>query len=265
MNKINKYILIASVSSLSVSCDIMQEVVNASNEIVMNMPSESVDIAAGLKAALNRGTGTAVAQLHKTDGFFKDELIKIYLPEEAKFIYDNKDHYLLKSTGISKQIDDVILSMNRVAEEASAKAAPIFTDAVSQITFADAEAILFGEDNAATVYLKNKSYNKLYSEFKPDVDLVMNKDLGLGFSANSSWTLLADKYNKAVDMGGSMLGWKKTNTDLSKHVTEKALDGVFVKIEDEEKLIRKDPKERVTQILKDVFGKLDNQSNNSNN
>ncbi|MCK5825146.1 MAG: DUF4197 domain-containing protein [Ichthyobacteriaceae bacterium] len=271
MKNYKKYLLFGVLSFAITSCDVVDNVLGVAEDEIFK--PEYLDISQGLKEALNVGTDTAVVQLNKKNSYFGDELIKIVLPEEAKIIFNHKDDDIFKAVGISKQIDDVILTMNRVAEQVAIEAKPIFTDAILDITIDDAEGILYGEDNAATEYLKSKSNTKLFDTYSPKVDSVMKLDLGLGYSADDAWVLLSENYNEYVDEYNVVANLNNSTaeytgldlmelcypvtTNLGGHVTEKALFGLYMKIEDEEKLIRKDPMARVTKLLEDVFGKLD--------
>jgi hypothetical protein len=206
-------------------------------------------VIAGLKEALNVSTDTSVAILSKLDGFYKDELVKILLPPEAQVVYTN----ISKVPFGQDLIDKTILAMNRAAEDASKEATPIFKNAITSITIQDGFAILRGSDTAATAYLNSKTYSPLKSTFQPKIDASLSKPLVLGLSANDTYKNLIDAYNTA-SLGGILFSEIKTNS-LSEHVTTKALNGLFLKVSEEEKAIRKDPVARVTDILKKVFSK----------
>jgi Protein of unknown function (DUF4197) len=140
-------------------------------------------------------------------------------------------------------VDQAILSMNRAAEEASKSAAPIFVNAIKQMGFQDALGILRGTDTAATSYLKGKTLTALTAAFKPVIDAALQKT-----EATKYWKTVFDTYNKLPTT------FKKVNTDLSGHVTDKALTGLFYQVALEEQKIRKDPAARVNDVLKKVFG-----------
>ena len=220
--------------------------------------SES-EIAEGLKSALIVGTDTSVTTVSKTDGYFKDEVIKIFLPPEADVIYDNKDNVLFETIGLDDKLDDVILSINRAAENAANKAKPIFVNAITSMTIVDAMDILYGTDTAATHYLRQNTFSELKTSFKPDMQDALNTDLVAGVSANDTWDELTNAYNDVANSwAGQIAGLTPVETELDDYVTGKALDGLFVKIAEEEKDIRKNPLARVNDILKKVFALLDN-------
>lgn len=193
------------------------------------------DVAAGLKEALNNGINNGTAKLSAVDGFFKDAAIKILLPPEAE-----KMEKTLRGFGLGKIVDDAVLSMNRAAEDAAKSAAPIFLDAVKQMSINDAWGILKGGDTAATVYLKNKTTASLTAAFKPVIDKSLEKT-----DATKYWNKAFTTYNKFT--------FNKINPDLSAYVTEKALYGIFHEVGEQEKLIRKDPLARTSDMLKKVF------------
>ncbi|HEU4470084.1 MAG TPA: DUF4197 domain-containing protein [Flavisolibacter sp.] len=194
------------------------------------------EIVSGLKEALNTGANNAGRQLSAVDGFFKDAAIKVLMPPEAQ-----KAEKKLRSLGMGKLVDDAILAMNRAAEDASKSAAPIFVDAVKQMSFQDAVGILRGGDFAATDYLKGKTTASLTESFRPVIEASLKK-----VDATKYWNAVFTAYNK--------FSTEKVNTDLSAYVTEKALSGIFFQVGKEEQKIRKDPMARTSEILKKVFG-----------
>lgn len=194
------------------------------------------EIIAGLKEALTVGTDQATKRLSLADGFFKDAVIRILMPEEAK-----KVEQKLRSLGMGKQVDNAILAMNRAAEDAAKNAAPIFVNAVKEMSFADALAILRGSNDAATSYLRSKTTTALTEAFRPVIESSLQKT-----NATKYWNTLFTTYNK--------FSTDKVNPDLGAHVTEKALVGIFYQLAQEEGKIRKDPTARTTEILKKVFG-----------
>ena len=215
------------------------------------------EIAQGLKSALEVGTQYALKTLGKEDGFLLDQAVKIGLPEDAaKFIQKASAHpltaYLVK--GLE---DQLVKTMNRAAEVAVEDVVPIFVDAITGMTIQDANNILFSKnDFAATDYLKSKTYNPLSKTCLSIIEDALNKKiLGVG-SAQDVWSLLSQAHNTASSLVPS-LGWEPIETDLSLYTTHKALDGVFVKIGDEEQNIRYNASARVNDILKKVFGQLD--------
>jgi hypothetical protein len=198
----------------------------------------TTEIAGGLKEALNKGVETGTAKLSAVDGFFKDAAIKILLPPEAQ-----KVEKTLRSAGFSKPVDDAILSMNRAAEDAAKSAAPIFLDAIKQMTINDAVGILKGGDSAATTYLRNKSTAALTEAFKPVISNSLDK-----VDATKYWNTVFTTYNKLP------FATSKVNPDLTAYVTDKALAGIFHEIALQEAQIRQNPAARTTDLLKKVFG-----------
>lgn len=195
--------------------------------------------ASGLKEALNVGTGNAVGLLSKPNGYFENQMVKILMPKQIQKVAD-----VLGKIGYQPQVDEFVLSMNRAAEAAAPKAKEIFIDAIKQMTFEDAVKILKGNQTAATEYLKSKTSGTLSESFKPIISSSMTN-----VGATRQYELLIGTYTKAFPI----LGLEKL--DLDRYVTNKALDGVFYMIGEEEKQIRTNPAARVTELLKTVFGK----------
>lgn len=193
------------------------------------------EIVNGLKEALSVGADNASGKLSAADGFFKDAAIKVLMPEEAK-----KAEKKLRSLGMNKLVDDAILSMNRAAEDASKSAAPIFINAVKNMSFQDALSILRGGDFAATNYLKAQTTAALTEAFRPAIEASLAK-----VGATKHWNAVFSTYNK--------FSADKVNPDLVAYVTEKALYGIFHQLSLEEQKIRKDPMARTTDLLKKVF------------
>ncbi|WP_075602521.1 DUF4197 domain-containing protein [Saccharicrinis aurantiacus] len=245
--KLFKTFTIALLSLLISSCAELQKVAQS---LPVDAPLSEADVSAGLKEALKVGTDSAVNILGATDGYFKDDLVKILLPPEANIIIDNAS----KVPGGQKLIDDVILNINRAAEDAAKEATPIFMDAIKEMTITDAMTILNGEQNAATEYFKSKSYQKLFELYQPKIHASLSKDLVAGVSAKNTWDTLTKNYNKiAGSFFGQMADLKTVETEIDKYLTQKALDGLFLKLSEEEAKIRQDPAARVTDILKKVF------------
>ncbi|WP_321346393.1 DUF4197 domain-containing protein [uncultured Draconibacterium sp.] len=219
-----------------------------------NTPLTQSEIVAGLKEALITGTNNSVSILGAQDGYYKDELVKILLPPEADIIVDN----IGKVPGGQKLLDDVLLHINRAAEDAAKEAAPIFVNSIKSMTINDAVVILKGDDNAATSYLHKTTYDQLFELYQPKIKTSVEKDLVGGVSTKESWDTLVGKWNLVADSFiGKTAGLEKVDTQLEDYLTAKALDGVFIKIAAEEKLIREDPAARVTSLLKKVFGSVD--------
>jgi uncharacterized protein DUF4197 len=193
------------------------------------------EVVNGLKEALQVGTNKGTERLSAVDGFFKDAVIKILMPPEAE-----KVEKKLRSLGMGKQVDDAILSMNRAAEDAAKSAAPIFINAIKQMSIHDAFGILKGGDYAATNYLKDKTTMSLTEAFRPVIESSLKK-----VNATKYWNTVFTTYNKFTT--------DKVNPDLPAYVTEKAMTGIFYQVGQEEQKIRKDPVARTTDLLKKVF------------
>ncbi len=213
------------------------------------------DVISGLKEALIVGARNAAGKLSSNGGYYSDLEVRIPLPDEAKVIVGN----MSKIPGGEKLIEDVVLSINRAAEDAAKEVIPIFVNSVTQMTVNDAFGVLRGADNAATQYLVSTTYDELYSLYKPKISVSTNKEIVAGISAQESWTTLTGKWNTlANSIAGRLAGFKPVTTDLDDFLTKKALDGMFLKVEGEELKIRKEVSARVTPILQKVFGSLDN-------
>jgi hypothetical protein len=194
-------------------------------------------ITRGLKEALSIGTGNAVSNASQEDGYFKNPNIRIPLPANI-----TKMEKVLDAAGMGQQVDDFKLSMNRAAEKAAPEAKELFIDAITQMSFSDAENILKGGDNAATLYFKDKTYSRLQEIFQPIVHSSMSK------------TGVTRNYQEIEAKIDSIPFASSINFDLDQYVTDKALDGLFFLVGEEEKKIREDPAARVTDLLEDVFG-----------
>lgn len=210
---------------------------------VGNQPSgqlTNAEIVRGLKEALTVGAQNSSSIASKTDGFFKNQELFIPFPQEAIKVKNT-----LESAGITKPIDDFVLSMNRAAEDASKKAFPIFKNAITSMTIADAMGILKGGDNAATNYLKNRTTSQLKAEFQPIVRQSISN-----VKVTSYWSPIVTNYNRLT----LLTGGSQVNPNLEEYITERTIEGLFILVAKEEQKIRKDPAARVTDILKKVFG-----------
>ncbi|WP_372947097.1 DUF4197 domain-containing protein [Mariniphaga sp.] len=217
-------------------------------------PLTQSEIISGLKEALIVGTNKSADILGVTDGYYKDELVKILLPPEADVIVTN----IGRVPGGQQLLDDVLLSINRAAEDAVLEAKPIFVNSIKSMTINDAVGILRGENNAATMYLHRTTYDGLYNLYQPKIQQSLDKKLVGNVSTSQSWDTLTSKWNEVANsLVGQIAGLKPVETKLDEYLTGKALDGLFLKIGEEEKLIRKDPAARVTALLKRVFGSAD--------
>ena len=225
--------------SLFASCAEIQKVVDSLPEGTSDVIGNA-DIAAGLREALDLGIEKQVTKLTATDGFYKNELVKIVLPEELQ-----KVDSALRKIGLSSLADEGLKVLNRAAEDAVKEATPIFVSAVSEITFDDAKNILLGEDNAATSYLTTKTETALYDKFKPVIESSFSK-----VGADQIWSNLITKYNN-IPLTNNV------NPDLTDYVTGEALKGVYTMIAVEEKEIRTSVSSRSTDLLKKVFALQD--------
>jgi hypothetical protein len=212
------------------------------------------DVASGLKEALAVGSKNSAEKLSMEDGYYGDLAVKILLPDEAKTIIDN----ISKIPGGNQLVEDVILRINRAAEDAAREVAPIFVNSITQMTIRDAFNILKGADNAATSYLKATTWDQLFLLYKPKISNSTEKDIIGNISTKESWVALTGKWNAiAGSVAGKLAGLKPVNVDLDDYLTTKALQGIFSKVEIEELKIRKNVSARVTPLLKKVFGSLD--------
>lgn len=248
-----KFIAIAVLVIIISGCAELMNVMQTTGSV----PLTEADVVSGLKEALKTGAKNSAQKLSVENGYFGDAAVKILLPDEAKMIVDN----ISRIPGGDKLVQDVILSINRAAEDAAKEAAPIFVNSITQMSIGDAFGILRGADNAATVYLKNTTSNDLYNLYKPKIQTSTGKKLIGNISARDSWITLTSRWNTlANSIAGKVASLKPVNTDLDDYLTRKALSGMFSKIEIEELKIRKDVSARVTPILQRVFGSLDSQS-----
>jgi hypothetical protein len=200
----------------------------------------NVDISGGLREALNNGISKQVSKLTAVDGFYRNEAVKILLPEELRKIDAG-----LRKIGMSKLADDGLRAINRTAEDAVKEATPIFVDAVKNMTFTDAKNILMGNDNAATSYLQSSTSTALYDKFNPVIKNSFSK-----VGADKIWTNIINKYNSIPLVN-------KVNPDLTDYVTNQAMNGVFKMVAVEEKDIRNNLTSRTSDLLKRVFAMQD--------
>jgi hypothetical protein len=258
MKKIS--ILFLSLLILFTSCD------EDGNPIIPIGGLSSEEVILGLKEALRVGTDTSVSQLTATNGFFADQAVKILLPPEVNTQINTLQskidgaNILLKpvlqtayNTTLQPVIDDMVLVLNRSAEDAAKKATPIFVDAITDITIEDGFNILNGPDTAATSYLRGKTFGNLFSAFQPDIDLSLSKDLLAGKSANDIFNTYVNSYNSISNLSAGLID-PVSDVPLSSYVTNKGLNGLFLKVGEEEQKIRTNPLNRVSDILERVFG-----------
>lgn len=221
------------------SCAELQEVVNSLPQQGGGILSNA-DMGAGLRQALDMGIEKQVTKLTQPDGFYRNELVKILLPAELQKVDKG-----LRDIGLGNLADEGLKVLNRAAEDAVKEATPIFVNAVKEITFADAKTILLGADDAATLYLNNKTQSSLYEKFHP---VINNSFAKVG--ADQIWSNLINRYN-AIPFTNNV------NPDLTNYVTEEALKGVYKMIAVEEKEIRNKVGARSTDLLRKVFALQD--------
>ncbi|MEZ4853670.1 DUF4197 domain-containing protein [Flavobacterium sp.] len=220
------------------SCAEMQQVLEQLPQQTGGL--SQLEIGNGLKEALDKGISQQVSKLTATDGFYKNNLVKILLPDELQ-----KVDKTLRSVGLSSLADEGLKVLNRAAEDAVKEATPIFVDAVKQMSFNDAKNILLGSDNAATQYLQNTTSTALYAKFNPVIQKSFAK-----VGADKIWNQIITKYN-------SLPLTTDVNPNLTDYTTNKAMDGVFKMIAVEEKDIRNNISARTTTLLQKVFALQD--------
>ena len=218
------------------SCSAEAQLLKKAKSLLSNDSFTAEEAANGLKEALIQGTGKGIDVLSLTDGYFGNPSVKILFPEEAQNV-ERK----LRQIGLSKQVDEAILSLNRAAEKAAVEAKDIFVVAIKELTITDAINIVKGEQNAATQFLQGETTDDLTAKFSP----IINKTLK-EVNATKYWSDVMGTYNKIPLV-------KKVETDLTAYVTQKAIDGLFVKIAEEELNIRRNPAARTSALLKKIF------------
>ncbi|OJX31700.1 MAG: hypothetical protein BGO86_07355 [Chryseobacterium sp. 36-9] len=196
----------------------------------------STQISSGLKEALNLGVKEGVQKLGVTDGFFKNEAVKILMPEKLR-----KIETTLRSLGMGSLADQGVKLLNRAAEDAVTEATPIFANAITSMTITDAKNILLGSDNAATNYLQTKTQSQLFTAFQPKVQASLGK-----VGADTVWKNIISKYNTFTGQA--------VTTDLNEYVTTETINGVFKMVAEKETGIRNNSALRTTSLLEKVFG-----------
>ena len=235
MKTIKIFILLLLSFQLS-SCADLQQVINSLPEEGLS----NMQIASGLKEALNKGIDKEVTKLMAPDGFYNDQMVKILLPNELQ-----KVDQTLRDIGLGQLADEGLKLLNTAASDAVKEAKPIFVDAITSMSFDDAKNILLGDATAATDYLRQKTGNSLYQKFKPQVSQSLKK-----VNADKVWSDIIKRYNQVPFV-------QKVNPDLTDYVTNKAMEGVFKKVGVEEQKIRTDIGERTSDLLKKVFALQD--------
>jgi hypothetical protein len=241
----NRFILtICAVIITLVSCTELQhlsETILTESSVPEGLSNE--DVIAGLKQALEIGAEQAASLSSKADGFYKNDLIKIPFPEDAIKVKETAEQY-----GLGGQVEKFEMTLNRAAEEAAKQAAPIFVNAIKGMSVADGFAILKGGNEAATTYLKEKTTAQLRAHFGPKVATAIET-----VELTKFWAPLISKYNTVTLFSGG----DQINPDLQDYITQKAIDGLFVHVAQEELKIRENPQARVTDLLQKVFGSVE--------
>lgn len=244
------------------------------------------DIVSGLKAALNEGTDSSTSLLSAADGYFKDEAVKLLLPDEVESaissfqsksinlglvtvtgsdLYSGYTNSLLgiNIAGVQEKEDDLILGLNRAAEYAAKTAGPVFKDAITGMSVSDGLSILNGADTSATTFLKDNTYNNLFTEYEPIMDDALKQVTVGGKSVVTLYEDYVSSYNDILNYSAAGTSVKDiagvsdiATTDISEYGTDRALTGLFLKVSDEEKNIRANPFAYVSDIIQKVFGSL---------
>lgn len=232
---LKKILLIVLIFQL-IACAELQQAVNQFPYGILT----NDQIGNGLKEALNNGISNQVSKLTLKDGFYKNEMVRILLPEELK-----KVDAALRKIGLSNLADEGLKVLNSAAEDAVGEAIPIFRSAINRMTFTDAKNILLGDKNAATLYLQKTTSNELYQKFNPIINNSFQK-----VGADKIWANLISKYN-------SIPLTNDVNPNLTDYVTHEALKGVFTMVEVEEKDIRANFSKRTSDLMRRVFALQD--------
>lgn len=238
MNQINYFYFVAFIIILTSGCtsaDVNRFIQGASQATLTNE-----DVGNGLRDALVKGISVGADQAARENGFFGNELIRIALPEELRRLEST-----MRQFGLGSEVDRVLLTINRGAESAAKEAKPIFINAIRQLTIQDAFAVLRGDHDAATQFLRRTTTDQLTTLFQPKVQESLN-DVG----ATKHYTDLVNAYNAIPTT-------RKINPDLNAYVTAMAIEGLFKVIAEEELKIRQNPAERTTAIMRRVFGSVD--------
>ena len=217
--------------------DLKKAAEKVNKELINKNPFSEEEAANALKETLNKGMEKGVSVLSVKDGYFANPKVKIPFPKNATKVADK-----LKKLGMQKQVDEVVLSINRAAEDAANSAKPIFVDAIKKMSIKDAIGIVKGNKTAGTDYLNRNTNSALANAFKPIIKISLEK-----VNATKRWESVMNTYNKIPFV-------EKVNPELETYVTEKAISGLFFMLAQEEIAIRENPKERTSALLKKVFG-----------
>lgn len=239
MKKLALITIISSTLILS-SCDTLNQYAGVLNQAVGTPSTTEMNL--GLKQALEFGTNYSTERLSAKDGFLGNLAIKILFPEEARKVENT-----LRAVGLNSLCDNLIMSLNRAAEDAAIQAKPIFVNAIKQMSFQDVTNILLGQEDAATLYFKRTTSIALADKFRPVISNSLSK-----VGAAKYWGDVTSNYNRIPLV-------KPINTDLTGYVTDKAIDGLFLEIAKEELKIRQNLSARSTSLLQKAFGYADRQ------
>ena len=240
--KLLPILLLISLFSCSIIEDVSTTIINPTNNSSSKIDLTNEEVISGLKEALNVGIKNAVNLSSVTDGFLKNDIIRLPFPPDAIKVREKALNF-----GLSKQVETFEETLNRAAEEATKKALPIFIDAIKNMSVSDGFSILKDGEGAATKFLKTQTSNQLVIAFAPVV-----KEATTKVQLTAYWNPIITRYNSAMSLSGG----QKLNPDLDAYITQKAIDGLFYLVEVEENKIRKDPIARVSDILVKVFGSL---------
>ena len=237
---INKHLLLVIILILGFAVMLKAQILNEAIKLVepAKQGLSEKDAVNGIKEALVKGTGTSVGLVSKVNGYFGNPEIKIPFPENAKIIESK-----LRAIGLGSQADEVILSINRAAENAAKEAESIFVSAIRNMSITDAIQLVSGKNDACTQYLARTTIPELKSKFSPVVKASLDR-----VNATRLWADVVKTYNQIPFV-------TRQNPDLTEYVTDKAISGLFTMIAKEELKIRQNPAERTSDILKKVFGK----------
>jgi hypothetical protein len=235
-------LLLISLFSCSIIEDVSTTIINPTNNSYSKIDLTNEEVISGLKEALNVGIKNAINLSSVTDGFLKNDMIRLPFPPDAIKVREKALNF-----GLSKQVATFEETLNRAAEEATKKALPIFIDAIKNMSVSDGFSILKDGEGAATKFLKSQTSNQLVIAFAPVV-----KEATTKVQLTAYWNPIITRYNSAMSLSGG----QKLNPDLDAYITQKAIYGLFYLVEVEENKIRKDPIARVSDILVKVFGSL---------
>ena len=235
-------LFIISLFSCSIIEDASTTILSPTNNSPSKIDLTNEEVISGLKEALNVGIKNAVNLSSVTDGFLKNDVIRLPFPPDAIKVREKAINF-----GLSKQVTTFEETLNRAAEEATKKALPIFVNAIKNMSVSDGFSILKGGDGAASKFLKSQTSNQLVIAFAPVV-----KEATTKVQLTAYWNPIITRYNSAMTLSGG----QKLDPDLDAYITQKAIDGLFYLVETEENKIRKDPLARVSDILVKVFGSL---------